>query len=181
MLVLRRVAGKVSHMRDSERRTPDSWATYSRAAREAAKLSQAQLAKLIGVTRQTINRWEAGKYRPEHPVTVEWFATATRVDLDEALAAAGLRPGMTPPSEPAPAHLIPKWWLDAHDPDRFFWPWNEEQVAAWRRLQRRLADPDTPEHERAQVERFLAVVQAGVEGLAGQETKEEQAEEEAAG
>lgn len=88
------------HMRntpDSERGT---WATYARVARENALLSKTALAVQLGVDRGTVHRWENGTTRPESPHVVARFAEVTNVDQDEALAAAGLRPGVDAPSEP---------------------------------------------------------------------------------
>jgi transcriptional regulator with XRE-family HTH domain len=68
-----------------------------------ARLSQAELASAIGVTRQTISRWEQGRFRPDNADDVVAFAQATKVDPDEALAAAGFRPSAEPPpAAPAP-------------------------------------------------------------------------------
>lgn len=82
-------------------RTPrQAWAEYSAAARQAAKLSASELARRLGIDRVTVWRWENGKQKPENSEVVQKFAEATGVDLDEALAAAGLRPGAVAPKEP---------------------------------------------------------------------------------
>ncbi|MFF2384073.1 helix-turn-helix transcriptional regulator [Streptomyces sp. NPDC058108] len=39
-----------------------------RALREAAGLSQQELGDAIGVTRQTVSHWEAGRYSPRGPL-----------------------------------------------------------------------------------------------------------------
>lgn len=88
------------HMRNSSGQPRGTWATYARAAREGARLSKAELARRIGKDRGTIHRWEAGSNRPEDPDVVQAFALALGLDVDEALAAAGLRPGTEPPAEP---------------------------------------------------------------------------------
>lgn len=63
-------------------------------------MSQSELARKLGVDRVTIYRWETGQQRPESAETVARFARETGVDVDEALAAAGLRPGIQAPAEP---------------------------------------------------------------------------------
>lgn len=77
-----------------------AWATYALAAREGAGLSRPEMARRVGVDRVTVWRWETGKQRPEDVATAQAFAVALGLDLDEVLAAAGLRPGITPPTEP---------------------------------------------------------------------------------
>ncbi len=51
-------------IRDDRRRTVEQRNERMRAARREAGLSQAQLAKQVGVTRQTICSVEAGDYNP---------------------------------------------------------------------------------------------------------------------
>lgn len=75
-----------------------TWAPYAKAAR--GRMSQSELARQLQVDRATIYRWETGQQRPESADTVARFAHITGVGLDEALAAAGLRPGVEAPSEP---------------------------------------------------------------------------------
>lgn len=113
-------------MRD--RRAGETWGSYARAARKHAQLSVADLAKLTGIGRATLYRWESGEQRPERAEMVARWAEAVGVDLDEALAAAGLRPGASP-DRPS-AQQLPL------DPD-----------LAW--LAQRLQDPRTPETEKA--------------------------------
>lgn len=74
------------------------WATFVKAAR--GLMSQAELARQLDVERTTVWRWETGKQRPESAELVAQFARVTGVDQDEALAAAGLRPGQAAPAEP---------------------------------------------------------------------------------
>lgn len=76
-----------------------AWATYAKAAR--GLMSQSELARRLGVDRVTVYRWETSKQRPESADIVARFAEVTGVDVEEALAAAGLRPGVTAPEEPA--------------------------------------------------------------------------------
>lgn len=78
------------------------WATYVLAARKNAgpRLSQAELARRLGVDRSTIWRWETGQSKPEDADIVAQLAEVLDLDLEEALAAAGLRPGVSAPAEP---------------------------------------------------------------------------------
>jgi DNA-binding XRE family transcriptional regulator len=48
------------------RKQPETGAVSLRAAREAAGASQGDLARLLGVSRSTVNRIERGKQKP-HP------------------------------------------------------------------------------------------------------------------
>lgn len=88
------------HMRNTSGPSRGNWATYARVARESALLSKAELARRLNVDRGTIHRWETGSNRPESPDMVAAFAQVLGLDLDEALAAAGLRPGAQAPAEP---------------------------------------------------------------------------------
>ncbi len=93
---------KLLHVRSSNGDGGSGWAKYARAARQAARLSQAALATKMGnIARNTISRWELGQFRPDSPDDVVRFARATGVDAAEALAAAGFRPDTTAPSEPS--------------------------------------------------------------------------------
>lgn len=118
--------GIVSHMRD--RRTGRTWGDYARAARKAALLSVAELAKRTGIGRATLYRWEGGDQRPERAEMVARWAETVGVDLDEALTAAGLRPMHDVPERPTRQQ-------PPADPD-----------LAW--LAARLQDPTTSEAER---------------------------------
>lgn len=95
--------GSLLRVRNSNPRPGGAWATYARTARQQAGLSQAEVARHVGVTRQTINRWESGKYTPENAPDVVKFALAVRVEPMEALKAAGFVPDdkTPPPSHPA--------------------------------------------------------------------------------
>ena len=77
-----------------------TWATFAKAAREGARMSQAELARRLNVERTTVWRWETGKQKPESADMVAAFARILGIDVDEALAAASLRPGVTAPAEP---------------------------------------------------------------------------------
>lgn len=88
------------HMRNTSGQQRGTWATYAKAAREGALFSKAELSRRLQVDRGTIHRWESGATRPENPEVVQAFAQLLGLDLDEALAAAGLRPGVEAPAEP---------------------------------------------------------------------------------
>jgi transcriptional regulator with XRE-family HTH domain len=109
----------------------DTWAALVTDVREAANMSKVELARRLGVDRATISRWEQGLNRPEQADVVKRFADLFAIDLEDALAAAGLRPTDTPQREHAPM-----------DPD----------VLA---LMRMLADPDTPEATKAQIRTMM--------------------------
>lgn len=89
-------------MRNTEGPDRGAWATYAKRAREGAvpPINQSELARRLGVDRVTIYRWETGQQRPEKADTVKVFAQVLGLDLDEALAAAGLRPGVDVPTGP---------------------------------------------------------------------------------
>jgi transcriptional regulator with XRE-family HTH domain len=80
-------------VRNSGSRQRGAWAAYAQAGRNGAGLSKVELARLLGVDRGTITRWESGQTRPENPDTVLRFAEVLRLDPREALVAAGLLPG----------------------------------------------------------------------------------------
>lgn len=89
-------------MRNADR---GSWATLVRRVRTSAGMSGAELARRLDIDRATIWRWEADKQRPESAETVQAFAELFGLDLDETLAAAGMRPGRererpSPPVDP---------------------------------------------------------------------------------
>lgn len=136
-------------MRD--RRAGETWGSYARAARKHAQLSVADLAKLTGIGRATLYRWEGGDQRPERAELVMRWAEAVGVDLDEALAAAGLRPTKTAPARPATQQ-------PPLDPD-----------LAW--LAQRLQDPRTSETERAMIRAALRHL-AGLTGADEQQRRE---------
>lgn len=87
-------------MRNTSGPGRDTWATYVKGAREHARLTKTELARRIGKDRATIGRWEDGKNRPEDANLVARFADELGLDRDEALAAAGLRPGVEAPAAP---------------------------------------------------------------------------------
>lgn len=77
-----------------------TWATYVRAAREHRGLSKAELARRLRIDRGTVHRWEVGQNRPESAETIADVADVLNLDVEEALAAAGLRPGVGAPAQP---------------------------------------------------------------------------------
>lgn len=89
-------------MRHTDDEPRNSWATYAKHARTNTipPLTQSELARRIDTDRTTIWRWEHGKQRPEDPEIVVRWAAVVGVDPDEALAAAGLRPGVAAPDKP---------------------------------------------------------------------------------
>lgn len=91
------------HMRNTSGGERGRWAALVSTYREAAQMTKVALAQRLGVDRGTITRWETGAYRPDDPDVVARFADLFRIDLDTALAAAGLRPvGAAAPEVPAP-------------------------------------------------------------------------------
>lgn len=85
-------------MRNTTEPQRQTWAIYAKAAR--GRINQSEFARRLGVDRATIYRWENGLQKPENAETVARFAQVTGVDIDEALAAAGLRPNVEAPAEP---------------------------------------------------------------------------------
>lgn len=88
------------HVRNTSGPERGTWAAFAKAARAGARISQAELARRLGIDRTTVYRWEAGSNRPESPELVVAFAYVLGIDPEEALAAAGMRPGVQPPREP---------------------------------------------------------------------------------
>lgn len=88
------------HMRNTPGPRRGTWAAYILTARERAGLTKSELARRIQKDRATVGRWEDGKNRPEDANLVARVAQELGLDLDEALAAAGLRPGVTAPENP---------------------------------------------------------------------------------
>lgn len=87
-------------MRNTQGDASGDWATLVMTCRAAARMSQKTLAERAEVARETIWRWETGKQVPENVDTVKLVAAALGVDLDQALAAAGLHPGQAPAVDP---------------------------------------------------------------------------------
>lgn len=88
------------HMRSTSDPGRGTWAAYVLAGRTRAGLNKTELGRLIGRDRMTVTRWEDGKHRPDDAELVARVAEVLGLDQDEALAAAGMRPGVHPPSQP---------------------------------------------------------------------------------
>jgi transcriptional regulator with XRE-family HTH domain len=83
------------------RKAPTTWADYVTAIREATGFGDTEMGRVLDVNPATVWRWRTGKQkRPENADIVRRFAEKFGLDLDEALAAAGMRPGVEPPAEP---------------------------------------------------------------------------------
>lgn len=76
-------------------------------------MNKAELGRRLGVDRGTVHRWETGQTRPDDATVVQTFAALFGLDLDEALSAAGLRPGERPD---APTPLDAELELVRNDP-----------------------------------------------------------------
>lgn len=109
-----------------------SWADFVREHRLASGLTPSALGRRIGVDRGTIYRWEAGTQTPDKLDVIARFAALFRIDLDAALAVAGLRPAVERDDVVAPEPAM------AFDPDVV-------------ELQRMLNDPATPPEIKAQI------------------------------
>lgn len=80
----------------------DDFATLVRAGRLAARLSQLALAKAVGVSRETVSRWEFGRQKPENAEVVARLADALKEDLGRLMRAAGLAIEIEGAPEPDP-------------------------------------------------------------------------------
>jgi len=87
-------------MRNTPGPARGTWAAYLQMARERAGLNKSELGRRIAKDRATVARWEEGRFRPDDANLVARVADVLGLDLDEALAAAGMRPGVRPPAEP---------------------------------------------------------------------------------
>lgn len=71
--------------------------------RTSTGMSRPELARRLSVDPTTVWRWETGRQKPESTAVPEALAALFRLDLDEVLAAAGLRPDppavVEPPEE----------------------------------------------------------------------------------
>lgn len=100
-------------------------------------MSQSELARRVAVDRVTVYRWENGIQRPENVDVVKRVAEALGVEVDEALAAAGLRLDADPPARPTREPPMPPELLE---------------------LVRRLADPNTPQRDKDFIHRTLVTL-----------------------
>jgi transcriptional regulator with XRE-family HTH domain len=64
-----------------------------RVRREERGLGQAQLARRVGVTQQTVSRWESGEFTPP-PKRLVHLAQALELDLDHLLTYGGYLPNV---------------------------------------------------------------------------------------
>lgn len=67
-----------------------TWGQYVADARRRRGYSQSRLASEVGVTRETVSRWENAAHRPDGH-TVAAVARVLRLDVDEALIVARLK------------------------------------------------------------------------------------------
>ena len=77
--------------------------------RKAAKLSQEELAALVGVSRQAVSKWELGDATPEVDKLLA-LAKAFGVTTDELLSGeepAGVQGCTPPPREETPVYTVP--------------------------------------------------------------------------
>lgn len=65
-------------------------------------MTKVDLARRLGVDRMTVTRWEDGKNRPDSLDVVQRLADLFAIELDTALAAAGLRPAEVVPRPEVP-------------------------------------------------------------------------------
>ncbi|HEX9024674.1 MAG TPA: helix-turn-helix transcriptional regulator [Geobacteraceae bacterium] len=77
-----------------------------RAVREAKKLTQLYVANVVGVTTDTISRWENNRYPSIKRENAEKLAAALEVELTEILK----QEEAVPPAEEVPRPQKRKWW-----------------------------------------------------------------------
>lgn len=70
----------------------DTWATLVRVNRTRLQLTQTELAKLLGISRETVIRWEKGTYRPDSMETADAAIRALGIDREIGRRAAGYAP-----------------------------------------------------------------------------------------
>jgi len=101
------------HMRNTSPRESGTWATFVREAREAALISQIELARRIGVERTTVWRWENKDQLPDTATVAASVARALKLDQDEALRLAGFTVGVPEPEpESDDDRLVRSFGLD---------------------------------------------------------------------
>lgn len=115
----------------------NTWATFAGTARKDLGLTREEFADRIGVERTTPWRWETSRTVPNDQELVLRFAAVAGVDPDQALAAAGLKPGVQPPVEPVRE--------SAMDPDV-------------RILMHKLADPNVNAATKTYIRRTLRIL-----------------------
>ena len=85
-----------------------------RSVRETKKLTQLYVANVVGVTTDTISRWENNRYPSIRRDNAETLATALEVDLQEILRQeeAEQVPGVAPPEPSMPgSRRLLFWWM----------------------------------------------------------------------
>lgn len=93
------------------------WATYVRKLREATGISRPELARRLAVDPATVWRWETRKQKPEAPDIPQAIARLFGLDVEEVLAAAGLKAGAEPPPAPTPEIVDREIEMVRNDPD----------------------------------------------------------------
>lgn len=83
-------------VRNASPQPRNTWGGYVSALREAVGISRAELARRLGVDPTTVWRWETAGSRPESAEVPEALAALFKLDLDEVLAAAGLKTASVP-------------------------------------------------------------------------------------
>ncbi|MEW6737380.1 MAG: helix-turn-helix transcriptional regulator [Acidobacteriota bacterium] len=74
------LARKVEYNSDIMRQIPDiDLAQLCREVREEAKLTQAELAEVLGVAKSAIEKWEAGKHQPNGQSIAKLFVLRDEV------------------------------------------------------------------------------------------------------
>lgn len=88
------------HVRNTPSNSRGTWATYVEAARARLGVTKAEFGRRIGVDRGTVHRWATGQTRPGDGELLHRFAEVLGYDLDEVLAAAGLKVVVEAPTAP---------------------------------------------------------------------------------
>lgn len=134
------------HVRNTSGSGSDTWASLVKSHRDLLSMTQKQLAELAGVGRETVWRWETGKYRPEDVETVVLVANALHIDQDRAMRAAGFAVATSEaPPEPPMWALARSLGLDPRDEnvrDILGAGWSERTVEYMLREEKRLQDDD---------------------------------------
>lgn len=82
-----------------------------RRIREEKKLTQLYVAKVVGVTTDTVSRWENNRYPTIKRENVMRLAEALEVPFEEILQGAGGEPSV--PASPAPRRMLAVWLVAA--------------------------------------------------------------------
>lgn len=110
----RRRLGKYGvRMRHTATVESDDWATLVKSHREAMRMSQRRLGELVGVSRETVWRWENTKQTPEDGTTVDLAVKVLGLDREKAFRATGLLPAVKDANEaPDPYAYVRAMGLD---------------------------------------------------------------------